>query len=282
MGEFGTFDTEMLGITEDDIKEVDASEAEVVSGVLMSRIKDIVVTIRPDGITFNTTCIRSMIDVCDIEMSVDRENHLLYVAPAEENDKDSKRWCNIKDEKRVSRKITGRPFGDRIYKMMGWSKGYTYRVTGYPAKQIGTESEYLLVFDLNEFEYWLLTEKALVVAGVDDEDLGADAAKIHEEIAAEKARKEKKKAEEEASGKKKRTRRKKGYHQDLEDGAFGTVKKNHVSKIEVKTLDQLELFGESDPVEDIASQSIPEEIVMQATSGEPASGEMQNNVTANI
>ena len=53
MNEFGTFDMEMLGITQDQIKEVDSSEAEVVSRVLMSRIKDITANIRPDGITFN-------------------------------------------------------------------------------------------------------------------------------------------------------------------------------------------------------------------------------------
>ena len=53
MNEFGTFDLDMLGISSAQIKEVDSSEAEVVSRVLMSRIKDIVATIRPDGITFN-------------------------------------------------------------------------------------------------------------------------------------------------------------------------------------------------------------------------------------
>ena len=296
MGEFGVIDTEMLGITEEDIKEVDASEAEVVSRVLMSRIKDIVAIFRPDGVTFNTTCIRSMIDVSQIQMMIDRDKHLLYVAPAEEYDKDSYRWCNIKEDKRVSRKITGRAFGDRMYRMMGWSKGYTYRVTGYPAKQFGEEGEYLLVFELDEFENRLLTEKGLILAGVDDEDLGEDAAKIHEDIAAEKERKEKAKAEEEASGKKKRDRKKKGYHQEIEDGAFGTVKKDHVDRIEVKTFDQLEFFGQDEQgpisnasgvsyasdqgnpvisVEDGTKQYNPEEIVPQYIRAE-----FENTMTA--
>lgn len=42
MSEFGTFDTQLLGITEDQIKNVDASEAEVLSRVLTSRIEDII------------------------------------------------------------------------------------------------------------------------------------------------------------------------------------------------------------------------------------------------
>ena len=74
MTEFGTFDMEMLGITQDQIKEVDSSEAEVVSRVLMSRIKDITATIRPDGITFNATCVRSMVGVIYIQMYIDRGN----------------------------------------------------------------------------------------------------------------------------------------------------------------------------------------------------------------
>ena len=145
MSDFGTIDTQMLGITEDQIKEVDASEADVVSRVLTSRIKDIVVTFRPDGIIFNTTCVRSIADTVYIQMMVDRNRHRFYIAPAEEYDKDSFRWCNVKDGIRISRKITGRDFGTRLYKMMGWSKGYSYRVVGYPSVEAGTETNIFCV-----------------------------------------------------------------------------------------------------------------------------------------
>ena len=179
MYEFGTFDIEMLGITEDQIREVDASEAEVVSRVLTPRVKDIMVTFRPDGITFNTACVRSMIDVVFVQIYIDRKQHKMYVAPCMEYDKNSKQWCNVKNGTRVSRKITGKPFGNKAYRLMSWSKGYSYRIVGYPARQEGTEDEYLLVFDLDVFERTLLTEKGLIAAGVDDTDLGESAEQIH-------------------------------------------------------------------------------------------------------
>lgn len=245
MNEFGTFDIEMLGIAPEQIREVDSSEAEVVSRVLMSRIKDIVATIRPDGIVFNTTCVRSMKDVFYIKMSIDRDKHMLYVEPAEEYDKDSRQWCNEKDGKRTSRKITGRPFGDRIYKMMGWSKGYTFRVTGYPAREAGSDGDYLLAFDLDEYDQKLLTEKGLEAAGVEDEDLGGNAEQIHADIAEEKAKAEKAREEAKASGKKKRSKKKTVYFSAVEDGAFGVRKKEHTDRIEVPPLEQLEILDMS-------------------------------------
>lgn len=243
ISKFGTFDTQMLGITEDQIKTVDASESEVVSRVLMSRIRDIVVTFRPDGIIFNTTSVRSMIDVIYVQMSIDRGKHRLYVEPSGEFDRNAYRWCNEKEGKRTSRKITGRPFGDRIYKMMNWSKGYSFRVNGYPSIQEGTEDEYLLAFDLDEFDQTLLTERGLIAAGVDDSDLGDDAEKIHADIAEEKAKKEKAREEAKASGKKKRTKKKTKYYGAVEDGAFGTLKKDHVNRIVVPLLEQREILG---------------------------------------
>ena len=245
MGEFGTFDFQMLGITQDQIKGVDASEAEVVSRVLTPRIKDIIVAIRPDGITFNTTSVRSMVDVVYIQMYIDRRIHRLYVKPAEEFDKDSKQWCNEKDGKRTSRKITGRDFGERIYRMMGWCKAYSYRVNGYPAQQINSDGEYLLVYELNEFDSKLLTEKGLVSAGVEDIDLGDNAEQIHADIAAEQAQKEKAREEAKATGKKRRVRKKTVYYGAVEDGAFGVAKKDHVDKIEIPPLEQLEQLGPS-------------------------------------
>ena len=242
MSEFGTFDTEILGIANDQIQEVDASEAEVLSRVLTSRIKDITVTIRPDGITFNTTCIRSMVGVVYILMYVDRKKHMLYVEPAEEFDKDSRRWCNEKNGKRTSRKITGRPAGNRFYQLMGWSKGYSYRVTGYPAKQKGVENEYLLAFDLNEYDQRLLTEKGLTAAGVEDEDLGEAAKQIHKDIAEEQAQKEKAREEAKATGKKKRSRSKTTYFSVVENGAFGIPKKDYEPRIEIPSYDQMELL----------------------------------------
>jgi hypothetical protein len=184
-----------------------------------------------------------MVGVIHVQMYIDRGKHRLYVRPAEEFDKDSRRWCNEKDGKRTSRKITGRPFGDRVYKMMGWSKGYSYRVTGYPAIEAGTDDEYLLYFDLNEFDQNLLTERGLEAAGVDDADLGENAEQIRADMAEEKAQKERAKEEAKASGRKRRSRKKTKFFDAVEDGAFGVKKKDHVDRIELPPLEQLELLS---------------------------------------
>lgn len=243
MYEFGTFDTEMLGITEDQIREVDASEAEVVSRVLTPRVKDIMVTFRPDGITFNTTCVRSMIDVVFVQMYIDRKLHRLYVAPCQEYDKNSKQWCSVKNNIRVSRKISGKPFGNKVYRLMGWSKGYSYRIVGYPARQEDTEDEYLLVFDLDVFERTLLTEKGLIAAGVDDSDLGESADQIHADIAQAQAEKERMKEEAKTSGRKRRSRKKVEYYDVVAGDSFGPRKQDYSEKVSVPMLEQMEMLG---------------------------------------
>lgn len=274
MNEFGTINTQMLGITEDQIREVDASEAEVVSRVLTPRIKDIVATIRPDGITFNTASVRSMNDVVFIQMYIDRGKHILYVAPCEEYDKNSKQWCSVKNGIRTSKKIAGRGFGDKIYKLMGWSKGYSFRVLGYPARQIGTEDEYLLAFELDEFSRTLLSEKGLTMAGVDDSDLGEDAKQIHAQIAEEQEKKAKAKAEAEATGKKKRMKKKVEYSGEIADGAFGAQKKDFKNRLEIPVLNELEqVTDQADPDENAAPAAVP---ITITTEEMPAVSEPQN------
>ena len=246
MNDFGTFDTQMLGITEDQIREVDASEAEVVSRVLTPRVKDIIVTFRPDGITFNATCIRSMIDVCFVQIYIDRKQHRMYVSPCREYDQNSKQWCNQKNGTRTSRKITGRPFGNKAYSMMGWSKGYSYRVIGYPARQVDTDDEFLLVFDLDVFDRTLLTGKGMAAAGVKKEDLGEDADQIQAEM--ERVRLEKKKAREEAreTGQRNSVRKKVEYYDGVAGEAFGPQKKDYSQAVEVRRLEELEPFFTED------------------------------------
>jgi len=242
MSNFGKINTQLLGITASEIKEVDASDSEVISRQLMSRVRDVVATIRPDGIIFNTMCIRAMEEVVYIQMLIDREKQMLYVKATDEYDKDSHRWCTVKEDKRESRKITGREFGNRIYKLMGWSKAYYYRVGGSPALQVGTEDEYLMAFDLSEFDGILMTSKALASAGVDDEDLGEQANELREEIARMEAERAAAK-EANAEGKKLRVKKKVEHQESLQNDAFGVKQKDHVDRIVVPPLEQLEMLS---------------------------------------
>lgn len=276
MNEFGRINTQMLGITEDQIREVDASEAEVVSRVLTPRIKDIVATIRPDGITFNTASVRSMIDVVFIQMHMDRATHILFVSPCEEYDKDSKQWCSVKNGLRTSKKISGRGFGDKIYKLMNWSKGYSFCVRGYPARQRGTEDEYMLAFELDDFSRTLLTEKGLTLAGVEDSDLGEDAKQIHAQIAEEQEKKAKAKAEAEATGKKKRTKKKVEYSSEIENRAFGRKKKDFKNRIEIPVLSELEQVGMEEIIPESPVVSETATIATTSKEGESPTVEQQN------
>ena len=118
-------------------------------------------------------------------------------------------------------------------------------------KVISRQLPLLILWLMASFLLWnfvlnLLTEKGLLLAGVEDEDLGDKAQQIHADIEKERIRKEKAREEARATGKRRRGRRKKGYHQEIEDGAFGTAKKDHVDRVQVKPLDELELLGSID------------------------------------
>ena len=62
-------------------------------------------------------------------------------------------------------------------------------------------------------------------------------------MAEEKAQKEKARAEAKASGRRRRSRKKTKYFDAVEDGAFGVKKKDHIDRIELPPLDQLELVS---------------------------------------
>ena len=242
MDNCGTIDMEYLGITDEEIAEVDAGEAEVVSRRLISRINDIIVTIRPDGLVFNSTCIRSMKQVEYVQILIDKPTHRLFVQASNEYDKDAFRWCNYRNGKKYCKKITGRPLGTRLYKMMGWSKGYSYRIGGTPARQINSDNEFYLVFELDEDDSRLMTTRGLIAAGVTDEDLGPQAEQIHLEIELMELEKQEAK-EARKAGKNKRYKQEARYSSDLPEDGFGTSKKNHKNRIEMPSLEQLELFS---------------------------------------
>ena len=107
------------------------------------------VTIRKDSITFNTACINGLEDVIYIQILVNREEHRMAIRKCEENDKDAIRWCIAKPDKRKSRKITSRPFSQKIYDLMGWDTGCRYKILGH---RISYEGEVLYVFELDEIE----------------------------------------------------------------------------------------------------------------------------------
>lgn len=116
---------------------------------LFAHLREPAVTIRKDSITFNTACISGLENAVYIQILVNRDEHRMAIRMCEENDKDAIRWCIAKPDKRKSRKITSKPFSERLYSLMGWDKGCRYKILGH---RINYEGEVLYVFELDEIE----------------------------------------------------------------------------------------------------------------------------------
>ena len=120
----------------------------VVRKELFANLRDPVVTILYENITFNTACINGLEDVWG-NLMLDEEAGLLAVQECDENDKHALRWCIAKPDKRKSRKMTCPGFTDLLYSMMNWDKKCLYKILGH---QIEFERKPLYVFDLSPYK----------------------------------------------------------------------------------------------------------------------------------
>lgn len=240
-GKRGRIDEMLLGVNREDLPRISLEGAEIVRRQYLSHIKEAIATVRPDGIAFNNSCIVKMVDTVYIHLMVDRGKKLLIIRACDEYDRDGQRWCSEKDDVRKSRKITGRPFSEKLYRLMGWSKGYYYKICGSPALRENTEDELLFVFELEEAERFPMTAKGRKAAGVSDEELSEEElSKLNEE---EKAR-----AEEalEKGKKSPKNKKKSRYPESWGKDTFGPLAEEHVDRVRVGRVDGLELSGEGD------------------------------------
>ncbi len=81
----------ILDIPYDEIRRADFRDSEIISRQLMSHIKDLQVTIRPDGLQFNNSCLILFDDVTYILMNVDRDQKWLIVNDCGRDDIDAQR-----------------------------------------------------------------------------------------------------------------------------------------------------------------------------------------------
>ena len=130
---------------------------QVVRKELFAHLRDPAITIRKDSVTFNTACIEGLEDVVFIHMMFNKELKRIVVEGCEENDKDALRWCIAKPDKRKSRKMTGKPFSELVYREMGWDENCRYKMLGY---RIQFEGKTLYVFDLTVPEVFHERKKA--------------------------------------------------------------------------------------------------------------------------
>lgn len=220
--------TQLLGMTEEEIPRISLKGAEVVRRQYLSHIKEAIVTIRPDGIQFNNSCIAKMEDVYYILMLIQRKQKRLIIKACEQGDMESQRWCAVKNGERKSRKITGRDYCSRIYDVMGWNKGFNYKVCGTPALQVDVEDELLMVFDLEEAERYLLSAKARKDFGVTEKDLGEELENVRRADAEQEAENQAAKKEGRTA---KRIRRKGEFPKHWDTKSFGTPIENYQKRV---------------------------------------------------
>ena len=162
---------EMMERTAEIEKTFNYDGYQIVRREMFAHMREPAVTIRKDSITFNTACINGLEDAVYIQILINRKDHRLAIRKCEEDDKDSVRWCISKNDKRKSRKITGREFSSRVYQLMDWSDKCRYKILGH---RITYNGEVLYVFELDFQDIFFekkKTTRAKVVAGQADCDL---------------------------------------------------------------------------------------------------------------
>lgn len=222
-------DEELLGVKKEDMVRISLAGCEVVRRQFMSHNRDSLLTVRADGIQFNNACIKKMVGVEYIYILIDREKKRLMITACNEDDRDGQKWCNVRDGQRRSRKLRGRPFCDRLFDLMSWCKGYSYRICGSPALAQDDEDRLLMVFELDDAEAIPLTERQRKSAGVEPDELT-------EEEVAELDRIELERMEAKEDGRKATYARLGTSFPELwEKSSFGVDARDHEARVKVPT-----------------------------------------------
>ena len=129
----------------------------VIRKELFAHLRDPSLSIRTDGISFNTACINKLVDVVYIKIYIDHMAKQLAIKECDPDDKNAIRWCIVKkDGSRKRRKITGRAFSNMVYTLMEWDRTKRYKIIGFMIK-VNTENVFL--FDLTMTENFDVTKK---------------------------------------------------------------------------------------------------------------------------
>ena len=211
--------------------------SEIVRRQYLSHIKENIVTLRPNGIQFNSSCLIRMDGATHIHLIMNRSKKWLIIRACDEDDRDGQRWCVVGADKRKPRMITGSNFSERVYKLMDWSKGYYYKICGTVALQADRRDTLLLVFDLSEAEVYPMTAKSREAAGVIDEELSAVELEKLTQIEAQNNKEKEERAAAIASGEKvKRKRKRDRFPEAWDKESFGIPVEEHVSKVVIEHL----------------------------------------------
>lgn len=121
---------------------------QVVRSEFFAHISEPSISFNNCKVTLNTACMKKLPDVSYIQFLVNPITKKLVVRACAEDEKDSFLWCNAK---RKPRQITCRIFFAKIVNLMQWNPQHRYKILG---KVIKTETDYLILFDLNSTEVY--------------------------------------------------------------------------------------------------------------------------------
>ena len=103
---------------------------------------------------FNTACINKLSDVEYVQFLVNPEKQMLAVRPCSEEDRDSFMWCSVRGNRRKPKAINVQTILCKNGCTDGLESHYRYKLIG---KVIGSNDEYLIVFDLTSTEVYKRT-----------------------------------------------------------------------------------------------------------------------------
>lgn len=168
----------------------DILEGEVIRNEYMLTNDKLILTLKPDGIQFNTACVMKWSDIEHIQLIIHKRKKQLIIKKSSIYERDSRKWCNKREGKSIPRKLTGREFAKRIYEMMAWSLGRFYKVVGNVVFEQTVFNEEFIIFELENYIGFPLKEKTRLKAGVANEDLSAEELKELTKIESEMSKEE--------------------------------------------------------------------------------------------
>ena len=126
--------------------DIDLRGFEIVRSEMFSLSKQISATFTIQGLTFSLESIHKLDNTDNIEVLINPTNKTMAIRKCNAGLLHSINWCTRGSGKLSSKTISGAPFLQAIFDIMGWNKDYRYRIIG---KRLHNEQDTLLYFDLS-------------------------------------------------------------------------------------------------------------------------------------
>ena len=141
------------------IPEISHDGFQIVSGDMfrhMQRISLPSATLWHNSISFNKASIHALNNCERIRIEVNSKTKCILIVPVTMKDKNNVQWLkNSKDPQ--ARKIECIAFTSQLYATWEWNKDFVYRT---PGRVVTIDKKVMLLYDFNNPEKWLYTEKA--------------------------------------------------------------------------------------------------------------------------